>query len=356
MNRGFSWAKFCLCLWLSVAVTTAWSADDACAGYPITPTLTPEAQNAISTQCNGQGYSCVMSQTQAQLKQLSRSALHRFLADCADTTNANYIAAKNELKVLDSGVDTPSNPSDSADRPWMVSVLFGAQFLPDYASGDASGFDKSQAFVELLADERVAGANGDHHWGMQVTLEGLPIDAGSNAAPNPQDLQFTDVADTLTAGVYYLSFWQGCAIGSFFCSSSSTLSNGATAESKWGWGSKIGLRSRESLGANQDSVDYFVEAGLHYRYNEFTGTPGNYLPRGFFSVGLAYWDKYEDYQGSTDEALRLRLLTRAEYRLSDKIPVHIGVKGNLGEGLDTATVYFAFRVETERLLGLFVPE
>jgi len=356
MNKGISLTQLCACFCLSAALTSAWSAEDACAGYPITPALSTEAQNAITTQCSGQSYQCVLTQTQTQLKQVTRSALHRFLADCADTTHINYVAAKKELSTLDSGVNALSNPNDSTERPWMVSVLFGAQFLPDYASGNASGFDKSKAFVELLADERVAGTDGDHHWGMQVTLEGLPIDAGSEAEPNPQNLQFTDVADTLTAGVYYLSFWNGCAIGSFFCSSSSTLKNNVTAESKWGWGGKIGLRSRESLGDNQDSVDYFVEAGLHYRYSEFSGTPANYLPRGFFSVGLAYWDKYEEYQGSTDESLRLRLLTRAEYRLSDKIPVHIGVKGNLGEGLDTVTVYFAFRVESDRLFSLFVPE
>jgi hypothetical protein len=125
--------------------------------------------------------------------------------------------------------------------------------------------------------------------------------------------------------------------------------------SKWGWGGKVSMRARESLGEKKDSVDPIAELGLHYRYDEHNGAlgVGNVMPKGTLSFGLGYWFNYEEYLSSdASKSSRLRYLVRGEYRLSDTVPAYLGFKGNFGSGPDSLGVYLSLRMKSEELLGL----
>lgn len=220
------------------------------------------------------------------------------------------------------------------------------------------GLDKSQSFGEVIIDHREVRDSRERHWGAILTFEGQPVHVNSDK--NINDVKFNDVADTMTAGLYFVQMLDFSPFKSekciLLCSNDGALAGqpGWQFDSKWGVGTKVSLRSRESLGDMGDSVDEIMEVGLHYRYNEYkTGIgQGNVMPRGTLSLGLGYWNDYEDYLGVTDNKYRWRFLVRGEYRLNQEIPLYLGFKGNIGNGADAIAAYLSLRIHTNKLIGL----
>ena len=129
--------------------------------------------------------------------------------------------------------------------------------------------------------------------------------------------------------------------------------------SKWGWGGKLSMRSRESYDTKKDAIDPIAEIGLHYRYDEHNGVTdyGNVMPKGTLSFGVGYWHNYEEYLAQDAYVgNRWRILVRGEYRLSDEVPAYLGFKGNLGQGPDNLGVYLSLRMKSDKLLGLLTDE
>lgn len=318
----------------------------------------------LNTTCKDKSADCYTRETGKILLKLKRDAALSFLKQCDNTSHANYQAALTQLQpAAEPEPEAKPLPKFQSDKPWIVSISLGQQFLPGYDEGKSSGLSHSQAFFELITDHRTTKPDARiSHWGAVVTLEGQPIKKSDNTI-NPKDTKFDDVADTLTAGIYYIHMFKygtngqsECWVSKFLCNSSGTLNDNTHFESGWGLGGKVSVRSRESLGDRDDSVDWLAELGLHYRYSEYQSSLSNrnVIPRGSLSVGLGYWDNYGDYFGKPSSSYNVRVLARAEYQISSAVPAYIGFRGNLGKGPDNMSVYLAFRLNADDLLGLFV--
>ena len=313
--------------------------------------------------------------------------LGRYVGICANIAAAELTTAEAELAKkhltaaqaqhaqLKAGFTPANNLPTEVIKPWLVRVSLGKQFLPKYEDGESQGFDDAQNYLQVVADSRWRNPDKPgayDHWGGFLTLEGAPVAAAD--APSSRDVKFSDVADTLTAGLYgYFEYEAGKCISQellyipeswfrFFCTDpDADAGEGRRYHSAWSKGFKMGLRSREQVeftttdGNSElsDSVDGFLELGVRYEYAEYQNPDaGNLLPRGSINLGVAYWDNYEEYLGTTDSAARRRVVVSADYRLSEDVPVYFGMKGNLGKGNDNVFVYIEFRFNSERLLGL----
>lgn len=264
---------------------------------------------------------------------------------------------------------TPAAPAAlkiklQSDKPWLSSLSVGSQYLPDYRNDKTNHLSHAQAFAEVIVDYRQAEPDSlfaKGHWGTFLQLEGTPV--VRKDAKNAADLKFNDVSQSLSAGVYMLRRvdvpWLPSIKGTL---DGNELYDHYTSE--WFVGGKFSVRQRDSIGEGQDGIDPIAEIGLQYRYSEFKGTlaGGNVMPRGSLSLGLGYWDAYEDVFGVTAAsnplhgdlvASRWRYLIRGEYRLADTIPFYLGFKGNLGKGPDTLGLYLSLRMNAEQFLGVF---
>lgn len=244
------------------------------------------------------------------------------------------------------------------DRPWLATLTVGNQFLPDYKQGETSKLNHSQAFAEVMVDHRSADdrnpALASLHWGTLLQLEGVPV--SREQGKKTSELRFDDVSQSLSVGIYGL--WSIDNFSWFAPSSGQIQGNdhATNYSSQWFWAGKLSVRARDKLGDNQDGIDPIAEVGLHYRYNEFSGLlgDGNVMPRGSLSIGIGYWDSYEDLLGDprlTDA--RWRYLIRGEYRLADSVPFYLGFKGNLGQGPDNLGLYLSMRLNADQFLALF---
>ena len=359
-------------------LTLSYNATADCNTIIAPADLPNDLADKLNTACKGKPADCYRNETEKLLLKLKRDAALTFLQQCDDANHANYQAAIAHLQPEPKTESEPKPlPKFQSDKPWIVSIALGQQFLPSYDEGNSSGLNHSQAFFELITDHRTAitetkasATESDRlnprqnikHWGAVVTLEGQPVKKSDNTT-DPQDLKFDDVADTLTAGVYYIHMFKygtngtpDCLFSAFFCNTQGKLNDDTLFESGWGFGGKVSVRSRESLGDRDDSVDWLAELGLHYRYNEYKAEMknGNVIPRGSLSVGLGYWDNYGEYFGRSSSSYNIRVLARAEYQISPAVPAYIGFRGNLGKGPDNIGVYLAFRLNADDLLKLFV--
>lgn len=343
-------------------LTLSYNATADCNTIIAPADLPNDLADKLNTACKGKPADCYSNETEKLLLKLKRDAALTFLQQCDDASHANYQAAVAQLQPEPkTEIEPKPLPKFQSDKPWIVSIALGQQFLPSYDEGNSSGLNHSQAFFELITDHRIKKPdNRISHWGAVVTLEGQPIKKADSV---DTDIKFDDVADTLTAGIYYIHMFKSgsndtsdCLRWNLLCNTSGTLNEGLKYESGWGFGGKVSVRSRESLGDRDDSVDWLAELGLHYRYNEFQSDikNRNVIPRGSFSVGLGYWDNYGDYFGRPSSSYNIRVLARAEYQISAAVPAYIGFRGNLGKGPDNIGVYLAFRLNADDLLKLFV--
>lgn len=381
-----------------VFCTTVAANTDPCATFAPDATLTDQEQLDIRQACSTESspLSCMKQKTSEQYDLNYTSAIYSFLGSCKKPAHDNYVKAKKELALVETP-DTDSEvqavqeksaedkkvaddakaaadaeklaamPANQTTKPWLVTLSVGSQHLPDYQGGASNGLSKSQAFGEVIADYRsVDKEKNEIHWGAFISLEGQPIN--SDEAPAVSDIEFNDVANTLTTGIYYIDMFDRATTDdswdNFFAPKHGRII-GATDEkykyysSKWGWGGKLSMRSRESFGDKKDAIDPIAELGLHYRYDEHDGKlgVGNVMPKGTLSFGLGYWHNYEEYLAQdADTENRLRFLIRGEYRLSDEVPAYLGFKGNLGKGPDNLGVYLSLRMKSDKLLGLLTDE
>jgi hypothetical protein len=367
---------------------------DPCATFAPDATLSDQEQLDIRQACSSQSspLSCMKQKTAEQYDLNYAAAIYSFLGSCKKPAHDNYRKAKKELALVDLSdaerekkqneiaATTPEQkkreaakkamadlPATQTTKPWLVTVSVGSQHLPDYQGGASNGLSKSQAFGEVIADYRsVDERKNEIHWGAFMSLEGQPVNNAD--APNVRSIEFNDVANTLTTGIYYINMFDQVGASSrwsFFNPKEGQIFGTKVGDkythysSKWGWGGKLSMRSRESLGAKKDAIDPIAEIGLHYRYDEHNGVTdyGNVMPKGTLSFGLGYWHNYEEYLAQDAYVgNRWRFLVRGEYRLSDEVPAYLGFKGNLGQGPDNLGVYLSLRMKSDKLLGLLTDE
>lgn len=353
--------SYLLSMMFSGASMATQSCDNGMVAAPLSETLVTK----INQACIGKAADCVSTEMAKALADERRKAALIFLEQCKESTHPAFKAA---LAILQPEQPIKPLPKGRTDIPWIVSISVGQQFLPSYDEGKSSGLSHSQSFFELITDHRSPRENGKvKHWGAVITLDGQPVKR-SDSTTELGKVKFDDVADTLTAGIYYIHMFgtdngtnsrpntPNCWRAWAFCSLEGTLDNNQRYESRWGIGGKVSIRSRENLGGRDDSIDWLAEVGLHYRYSEYQAAlgNGNVIPRGSLSVGLGYWDNYGDYFGKTSASYNLRILARAEYQISQSVPAYIGFRGNLGKGPDNISLYLAFRLNADDVLKLFV--
>ena len=186
-------------------------AEEDCSEPKIIPKLSAEDHQKLHDICVAKTELDYASLYTAQIPEFMRKntkrELHLYLAKCQDEQHENYIEVANQLAALpNSGDPIPESQSSS---PWLVSVSMGKQFLPDYENGATGGLDKSQSFGEVIIDHREVRNNRERHWGAILTFEGQPVHVNSDK--NINNIKFNDVADTMTAGLYFaqmLDFWK----------------------------------------------------------------------------------------------------------------------------------------------------
>lgn len=274
-----------------------------------------------------------------------------------ETATATSVKNSDEQKPI---TDEPATQplKLQTDRPWLATLTVGNQFLPDYKQGETSKLNHSQAFAEVMVDHRTAKTSNpalaSMHWGTLLQLEGVPV--SREQGKKTSELRFDDVSQSLSVGIYGL--WSIDNFSLLAPSSGQIQGNdhATNYSSQWFLAGKLSVRARDKLGDNQDGIDPIAEVGLHYRYNEFSGLlgDGNVMPRGSLSIGIGYWDSYEDLLGDprlTDA--RWRYLIRGEYRLADSVPFYLGFKGNLGQGPDNLGLYLSMRLNADQFLALF---
>lgn len=367
-----------------------------CDNYSPDPAISAAEQQNIQKLCSTDPspLACIKKRSAEQLDLNYAAAIYAFLGQCKDRQHANFTKAKQQLAEADTSEaerqkaliaikeaealkakaaadqkkaeDLAKNiPAAQTKSPWLVTVAVGSQYLPDYASGQTQGLSKAQAFAEIIADYRQSDiAEDDYHWGAFMQLEGVPV--ARKDAKQSSEIKFNDVADSLSAGVYYINMFDNKASSQLlqFLSPKTGVLNASDSKyshytSEWGWGGKLSFRSREKIGELNDAVDAISEIGLHYRYSEHNGqlNSGNVMPKGMLSFGVGYWDQYEDYLSLQHEiGSRWRFLMRGEYRLSEEVPAYLGFKGNLGKGPDNLSVYLSLRMKSDKILGLFTED
>lgn len=379
---------------LFCATTAANTPKDPCESYAPDATLTDQEQLTVKQACSSEAIplNCMKNKTAEQYDLNYAASIYSFLGACKNPASDNYKKAKAELAQLTLSederkvqvdkekTDTEAKkkeaedekklanlPASQTNKPWLVTISVGSQHLPDYQGGDSSGLSKTQAFAEVIADYRsVELKKNEIHWGAFISLEGQPVNRADAAAVN--DIEFNDVAHTLTSGVYYIDIFDRSSEGSswskFFEPKEGKIRGSKDSKytdysSKWGWGAKVSMRARESFDDKKDAIDPIGEFGLHYRYDEHNGLlgDGNVMPKGSLSFGIGYWHNYEEYLSQfSSTGNRWRYLVRGEYRLSELVPAYLGFKGNLGSGPDNLGVYLSLRMKSDKLLGLLTDE
>lgn len=379
---------------LFCATAAANTAKDPCESYAPDATLTDQEQLAVKQACSAEAIplACMKNKTAEQYDLNYAASIYSFLGACKNPASDNYKKAKAELalvalseeqrqlkieqtkteiaakvKQAEDELKREQLPANQTNKPWLVTLSVGSQHLPDYQGGESSGLSKTQAFAEVIADYRSEDINKNEiHWGAFISLEGQPVNRADASAVN--DIEFNDVANTLTSGVYYIDIFdhnsEDSSWRSFFAPKEGELKGSKDSRythysSKWGWGAKVSMRARESFDDKKDAIDPIGEFGLHYRYDEHNGLvgAGNVMPKGSLSFGIGYWHNYEEYLSQfSSTGNRWRYLVRGEYRLSDMVPAYLGFKGNLGSGPDNLGVYLSLRMKSDKLLGLLTDE
>lgn len=323
---------FPLIIILFMHMETFATADNHCEKEFSPNALSTEENIAILAACSAglDDIKCI----EMEKSKIKRKKIYETLANCPNTRSKTHKSALIELQKFDPVIDLPEAKTN---EPWLISLSLGQQYLPDYSTGENEGFNNSQAFAEIILDKRVFLDSGRKiHWGTMLTFEGQPIN--TEKTKSPSEVEFNDVADTLTAGIYAIYMFKN--------------NDHSNYEDGWGAAGRISLRSRESIGEKKDTLDEIAEIGIHYRYNTTVTKYGNVMPRATLSIGGGYWNNYEEYMSESNSDLRYRFLFRGEYRLAENTPIYLGIRGNTGKGADNIAVYLSLRMSTNKLLGL----
>lgn len=234
--------------------------------------------------------------------------------------------------------------SDTKDRPWFTNLELGAQFLPNYQEGGASGGLSEQRFFGRITADGVWNAPSPCskstrrvHLTIELELRGAAIELDEGMSmPDTSPNDFDDIADAL--GISTSLFW--------------ALAEFDDHTSELGLLIGAGGVSREKLTEDGDVTNWHYRAGVRYVYADYRAgnRQRNGRPRGWITLAAA---RFEDYAGLGRKS---RFVAEASMALPSEAPIFVGFLGNFGDGQDEMAVTVTYHLKPDSLLNLFAKE
>lgn len=243
------------------------------------------------------------------------------------------------------------------------SFLLGVNLMPEYNDdGVNEGFRETNFFGKFQIDNREdffypvnwKGMKLLQTWNAGAIVEFLSenivdcskiddeeekTDCEENSKSS-NDINFNDITRTINASAYLsLNLWKG---------------ESGVSELSGYW--RGGMRSREKLKENGDSINRFEYAGLQYVAYDLDNDPETMTGPGdtngvpFFRILLAV-GKYEDYAGLGKR--EGRKIVESSFLISKKRPLYLGLNINGGEGPDEIALSLSYGFDTGKLGAFF---
>lgn len=262
------------------------------------------------------------------------------LVASVNTSDRDFMAAIKPLSSL--GSDTAN--------VWTSQFLLGYMQQSSYdETGKSAGLNESSATALVSFNGRWFGDSGKADSLLNTEIGVLFAQSGVTepgqedaatevpAAPTaPKQPAFTDVKDSIDSylKITYSPDWSWLKSRDY----RSVLAAGVLA----------GLKSRDSITLDNDSVISYFGATIEYNYYPANiKQQGNQLPTA--RLGFS-WLKFEEYGGLAHQD---RWVINADYHpLKDNAFV-VGLRANLGDGLDDVGVFVGVRKTTAELLDFF---
>ena len=289
-----------------------------------------------------------------------QSAWVKDIVGCIDNTAANNslnqsdVDFKAELTaysktLADSGTSgNPEKPSeDGILSRWSTNLIVGAMQMSDYDDqGNSLGLTETEFMAQLdfnyadfVGTETLFAADFRVLFSGAGSIKDVPPDPKPDPANNNQGNtlrpgSFNDVNDNLEFTAKFTWSFDEAANDDGFISA----------------GIIAGVYNRKTESQNKSSIDLFAGPIIEYKvFDDNIRTSKKTHPRGRISLAPVW---YEEYAQRSDE---LRWILEAEYRIWDASNFTIGLRSNIGAGVDEFGIFAGWDMPLKKFEAFLKP-